>query len=671
MSERRILASFASAVVGVTCIVTAGESTPVAGAVVAEDLVVTPSREERPEYTEPASVSVVTADDIRRAGYSSVPDALAHVGGLVMRSVTASPATAEVSLRGFGENAHGRVLVLMDGRRLNRPDMATVNWLQIPISQIERIEILRGGASALYGDHAVGGVINIITRAGAPRPTGELAVDVGSDGLNIQRGGVAGTVHGFSFAANAERQETDGYRERSAVRAWGSGGRMGYAFAGGLKVDAGLSYQNVYYEIPGWLTRTHMREDRRQSLNPDDASENEYVSATAGLVIPLGDDHRVDTGLLFCRKDMRSDIMSWFSFVNQTVDTIGVTPRYTWQGHVARLTNRITIGVDYYYDTLDLQRFLDEDRILSTTEASVTRETAGLYLRDALEFAPSWTLSVVGRRESARISADLTSAGSLVYDDDVMHHATAGEASLIRTFDHHSKLFVRAGTVYRYPFVDEQVSYFGFGADHFNRSLDPERGWTAEVGGGIRLGREFRGDLTLFRLDMSDEIAWDPLTMQNQNLDATSRHGIELEGIWEPVEQVCMRGSYAYTDATFRRGVHKGNEVPLVPQHKATLEAWAFSPPSVGITVGVIATYVGSCRLGGDVANEHDRLEDYVTTDCVLRYVVPRLDGLEAFLRVDNVADVRYATSGYIGVMEDGYYPAPGRTFRGGISYRF
>ena len=84
--------------------------------------------------------------------------------GVVVRDFYGTGKTASVDIRGFGETAPLNVLVLVDGRRVNEIDLSGTDWTQIPIDQIERIEIVRGAGSVLYGDNAVGGVINIITK---------------------------------------------------------------------------------------------------------------------------------------------------------------------------------------------------------------------------------------------------------------------------------------------------------------------------------------------------------------------------------------------------------------------------------------------------------------------------------------------------------------------------
>ncbi len=128
------------------------------------DMVVTTTRSAEDTQHLPAHVTVISGEELRTSGYQTVAEALQTQPGIIMRSTSGTPATAEIAMRGFGENSHGRVLILMDGVRLNRPDLATINWMQFPISNVQRIEISRGGASALYGDHAVAGVIQVFTK---------------------------------------------------------------------------------------------------------------------------------------------------------------------------------------------------------------------------------------------------------------------------------------------------------------------------------------------------------------------------------------------------------------------------------------------------------------------------------------------------------------------------
>ena len=137
-----------------------------------ETVVVTGTRTHQSIERVPANVTVIDEEGIRNSNAKTVVDLLRYEEGIVVRDVLGTGKTAQVDLRGFGETGPYNTLVLVDGRRVNEIDLSGVDWTQIPLEQIERIEIVRGTGTVLYGDNAVGGVINIITKI----PTEKLTV---------------------------------------------------------------------------------------------------------------------------------------------------------------------------------------------------------------------------------------------------------------------------------------------------------------------------------------------------------------------------------------------------------------------------------------------------------------------------------------------------------------
>jgi iron complex outermembrane recepter protein len=130
---------------------------------VGETIVVTPSRFAESDGVRPANVTVISRRDIEDNPATTLPAILADYAGIAARDLFGNNASnSTVDIRGFGAAAGQNTLVLVDGRRLNDVDLSGVMWSAIPLSAIERIEIVRGGASVLHGAGAVGGVINII-----------------------------------------------------------------------------------------------------------------------------------------------------------------------------------------------------------------------------------------------------------------------------------------------------------------------------------------------------------------------------------------------------------------------------------------------------------------------------------------------------------------------------
>ncbi|NJM37693.1 MAG: Plug domain-containing protein [Akkermansiaceae bacterium] len=112
----------------------------------------------------PGNASVISEEEITKSGAKSLADLLNNQGGVRITSFSGNASGGSVSLRGFGENSSSRVLILVDGRAVNRPDIASVSLQEVPLSRIDRVEILRGSQTARFGDNAVGGVVNIITK---------------------------------------------------------------------------------------------------------------------------------------------------------------------------------------------------------------------------------------------------------------------------------------------------------------------------------------------------------------------------------------------------------------------------------------------------------------------------------------------------------------------------
>ena len=122
-----------------------------------DEIVVTATRTLKQIQEVPASISVVTAKDIKEKNVTTVRDAIAQMPGVYMDMA----GNSGITLRGFSSTD---ILVLVDGQQMNSTYNSVVNFNEIPVENVERIEVLRGAASSIYGGHAVGGVINITTK---------------------------------------------------------------------------------------------------------------------------------------------------------------------------------------------------------------------------------------------------------------------------------------------------------------------------------------------------------------------------------------------------------------------------------------------------------------------------------------------------------------------------
>jgi len=639
------------------------------GAVAEEsEILVTAGRGQRSSENVPANVTVISRDEINASRKESVVDVLSEVEGVVVQGIADNPAVAQVSMRGFGENGFGRVLVMVDGRRMNWPDMTNVNWLQVPLSNIERIEVVRGSGSVLYGDHAVAGVINIITRKAIPEKPFEVKATAGSDGLVAASAAYSARHGNADLTLNVDRYEEDGYRDRSAFESTGYSVGVGADIGDNAQASLSVLVQSDEYELPGWLSKEQMEADPKQSNNPDDSSERDYLDLHAKVVAEPADGQSIELDVSVSRQESLSDMTSWFSFSDRVLDSIALMPKYVIGAKPGATGNRLTVGIDIYNDELEVDRFSDKARTMPGNSANIEKDSIGGYVYDELALDGGLVLAAGLRAEENEVSAEVGSGGVVTLDESKSHNATAVEVSLLKKLGEGSKVFIKYADVYRYPFLDEQIAYSGYSEDRFYTDIDPEEGWSLEAGFD-RAGETLSYGLTAFLLEMEDEIAYNAVTMRNENLDKTQRLGAECNMSYRPSDGLRLAANYSYVAAEFDGGVNDGKEIPLVPQHKATVIVEGDLP--AGITARTVVSYTGERWLGGDTANTGSKLDAFTVVDLYLSHKSSAIEGLEVFAGVENLFDENYAGVAYQGWMEDGYYPAAGTSFKGGASYRF
>jgi len=650
-----------------------------------EEVVVTATRDTREIRKIPANITVIKSEDIEKSGATSLVDVLEKLAGIHFATFSGNPSQAEIDMRGFGQNSHGRVLTLLDGRRLNRPDMASINWLQIPINNVEKIEVVSGANSVIYGDHAVAGVINIITKRGEGKPEVSVSGIIGEDALHDVRVGLTGSKDRLSYACSGEIQETNGWRERTGFSSKGAGFNIGYDLSDFVNISFGGSLNKVDYEMPGNLTKSEMQVNRKQfqparparwtqAHDNDDALDN-YYNLNVGLEMISADLGNFDVNFLYGLKDLALSMDSFPSYRDTEIKTFGITPRYILNNTIRGHKNKLIVGLDYYNETLNLEIFTDMSRDTTGSFTEIKKGSIGYYINNEFNILDELILSAGARIEKAKIKGKeinpITSIKS--FDEEKDHRGEAVSAGLTYLIEEKSKVFTKFATLYRYPFIDEQASYQGWG-NAFNKDLEAEEGKSYEIGTEFYPIENMRFALTLFRIDMEKEIVWNNATSRNENLDETRHQGFEFSGSYKFGKMANIYGNYTYQEAKFTKGIYNDKDIPLVPNHKAFLGLELFFP--YGFSLVPEFRYTGECYLGDDKNNNGEKLADYSLVDILLRYRPPNNKyKLLAFVGVENLFNKEYSTLGYEDWLEDTtyntYYPSPGRIFKAGLSLMF
>lgn len=662
-------------------------------AMVMEEVVVTATRDTEEIRKVPANVSVITARQIEQSGATTVVEVLDKLESIQFRNYSGNSSQAVIDIRGFGgDNPYGKTLIMLDGRKMNRPDMSSINWLQIPLDNIERIEVVRGASSVLYGDAAIGGVINIITKKGEGRPKFNVSVIAGSYGLHNERVGVNGAADKWTYALTGENNFNFGYRERSKLSSKGGGVDIGYDASDWFNVALGLSFNKTDYQMPGALTKAQMDQDRRQyqpatpanwaSAAPDDDGSDKYTNVNLGIKSFLGSFGQIDIQFLYGKKDMQTNIPSWTfnKYSNTGTDMYGITPKYILAKEIFGFKNKLVLGLDYYNEPYKKEFFSSRERTTKTGWADLSKDSLGYYIRDEFSLLKNLILNAGYRSERATIKAsntDTITPANTFTNRDKTYKAEAYEAGLTGLVGKQSKIFAKYATVYRIPFLDEMASFNGFGGELFLQNLEKEKGISMEAGTEFYPLNNLKIGLTLFRIDMEDEIQYvyvTPWSGYNQNVGKSRHDGAEisLSYLWE--KRARFYGNFTYHMATVEDGgANNKKEMPLVPNRMANGGVELYLPYDLMLRPEV--RYVGDAFLSGDNDNNTEKLEAYTLYNLYLSYKpsVGKVN-VTAFFGVENLTDVKYSSFGSDNASWGGintYYPMPGITFKGGLSFEF
>jgi vitamin B12 transporter len=213
------------------------------------EVVVTATKTEKDVLDVTQSVTVITGEEIKKSGATNVADAIQNAVSVTINDQGPKGGLQTISIRGASS---AQVLVLLDGMRMNSPRDGSVDLSALPVSldDIERIEIVRGPSSALYGADAVGGVMNIITKK-PTQTTSRIGGAIGSHGYDDILVSTTGKDSGVRYSISGERETSDGYRLNSDLRQWIVNGRMGYDLSAASSLDLTANYISKENGVPG------------------------------------------------------------------------------------------------------------------------------------------------------------------------------------------------------------------------------------------------------------------------------------------------------------------------------------------------------------------------------------------------------------------------------------
>ena len=657
------------------------------------EIIVTATRFEDSYADKPVSVTVISAEEIRQSPARSVPELLSFHAGLGSRDLFGNNgAQASVDLRGFGAAAAQNTLVLLDGRRLNDIDISGVQWSAIPLDSLERIEIVRNGGAVLYGDGAVAGVINLITRkAGADRHG--VGVTAGAGSFRTRAGRVEGELGSpaAGLRAGGSYFESQGYRRnnqnyQSNVFADARWEREDDALA----IRISQAHQNL--RLPGERNvqpstgLNELETDRRGTSNPKD-----YALRDDGLV-QLDYSRKAGQwtgifGVSYRSKDQDSyfDFKGFPDFRNVGLDVLALTPRLRLDHSSGMLPGVLVAGMDWY--SWDYRLALTSSPATAgqpVRRINASQKNHGAYVMETLSLGANTTATTGVRLEWFEIRAKEVFDPTAPNPTFISGNSSQGrqnekqkafEFGLRQEWTPALSLYARAAHAFRFATVDETFENSAAFVPEF-QFLRPQTARTYEVGTQWRSGSTAL-HAGIFQADIRDEIHLDPFTsgVGNTNLPPSRRRGLEFEFDVRPAESTVLRLTYTHTQAKFLQGEFAGgpftpanvkiagNSVPLVPRHRVGLGAGFTISPRLRVDLNT--SYVSEQFMENDEENSLGvKIPSYSLTDLKVAYENRRWN---LGLAVSNLFDreyYNYAVRSQFNGNLDKYsaYPLPGRS---------
>jgi iron complex outermembrane receptor protein len=646
-----------------------------------KELVVTATRQEEEIHKIPANVTVITEEDIENSNAKTVLDLLRSEEGIVVRDLLGNGKTAQVDMRGFGETGPFNTLVMVDGRRVNEIDLSGVDWGQIPLDQIQRIEIVRGTGSVLYGDNAVGGVINVITKPPAEKLTAAVGGGAGSYEHIGGKASVSGGYENIAGSLYASYESTDGYRRNNEFRTRDVGGKIIFDPTEYISFALSGSCHRDDFGLPGGVSETQLAIDRRATAKPFDEGEttDQYLNLNADW--DLGEYGRIISDLSYRDRKSEDAFVSFTSATDRVLQTWSITPRYSWNGTLRDHTNTLIAGVDIYASDLDVDFFFGTP-LAPSGFSQIQKFSYGFYAHNELSLLENLILSLGARHERVRYDLEQQDLllGLAPLDDTVRDREEAYSAGITFLYDERTSLFIRANRSFRFPLTDELVLFdFIAGSIRVNSDIKPQRGWHYEA--GIRhffapdsdvlhfLAPGIEGRATLFRAEIKDEIFFNPATFTNENHPKTLHQGMEVGISAHLFKKVTVFGNYTFEKATFRDDPFENNDIPAVPRHKANL-GFRLHDLIPSLIFSANYTFFGSSFLISDQANQFRKLEQYHTIDARVSY---NWKWIQAFVGMNNITDEKYSEFAVLGGFPTvrNFYPAPERNWIAGLEAVF
>lgn len=577
------------------------------------------------------------AEEIQQSNAQNIYNFLNQHSLLKITTNYGNPYTANIDLRGFRQNAHKNLAIIVNGMRLNNIDSTPVSLSAIPLDSIQKIEIIRGKGTTKYGNGAVSGILKITTtrKAGGALNMGYASYEtLGSqifsryvgDTLNIG-------VYGQYQHNEGARKITQGSEEKDGSYNKNGGITAFYYPSDSTLLKSNLNYSKYAIKYASPLTKQQFDSNPTQAPLPSALGGDTFThQKRRDLGYSLGFTYFGDSGIItdinFGGNRNESEYVNY----NNNNDGKGIFGDFNFQFKNYSFMAEIGGGLN------------TNERVQNhSTKAQVDEML--LYLNGEKYFSNS---SFNGGISAQRVISKLQESNA--------ENLLGGEIGITHNLTPLTSLFAS----YSRSFIVPNVDYIFDWQGHINHLIDTATFDTYQIGTKSVFGiHELSGNL--FYILGRDEAYFEPITYSNQTLDKTRRIGGEAKFTTHFNAQIYSSLAYAYVDATMRgNGGYKGNTIPGVSKH--TLSTSLNYLPITQLNLGISYKYGSRAYDYNDFDNVLTKSPNYQSLNLTASY---KLKDFEIYGFVQNLTNHKNAI-----VVDGKYYPYEfERTFGGGIKY--
>ncbi|MGE3151579.1 MAG: TonB-dependent receptor plug domain-containing protein [Nitrospiraceae bacterium] len=585
------------------------------------EVVVSATKTPLPVAQVTSAVEVIKGEDLEQRKFRTVVDALRLSQGTAVFSNGGPGTNATVRIRGANS---AQTLVLIDGAIVNSPTSGDFNFANLTAENIDRIEILRGAQSMLYGSDAIGGVINIITKRGAGRPTGSAFVEYGSFATLREGGQLSGAKGPVDFAFSLSRWDTSnfsvanyrrGATERDAFHNWQGSGRLGFALPKEGRIDVTARW---------W--------------NSDVMLDN--VTTLAKFDV-LGSKQTTNT--LILSASYEQPLTTWWSqklTVGQSNERLQFDPgsfrRNIETGAVNTISPRITSDIEILNRRIEWQHNFQVGKPLLLSAGYQYRDEQG----DNPSFQPATSATKILSSHAGFAQAQVNLQERLLFTAGVRQdrYNTFGDATTYRITGGYripemgTKFRGSYATGFRAPTIN-QLFFPGFG----NPDLQPEesRGWDVGIDQSLWREKLFLS-FTYYHNDFENLIQNAVVggLFKPENVGEARTQGWEAGFKVEVLQNLSFRGQYTYTS---NRNLTNGNRLARVPIDQAGLGLSYRPIPALQLHVDY--RFVGARNNDANNAPA-GKLGAFGVVSATATYDLNKT--VQLFGRVENLGDQQY-----------------------------